>query len=363
MADASIQFPARPVQRTAGSPRAFCRWRPGARSACKLGLAAALLLVASRPAWCGSSLRFYGNGRDDVDRVKVRIDAPERPADVGGDFTLEWWMKALPGQNAAQGCAPAADGWITGNILYDRDVYGAGDRGDWGVALFREGLAFGVARGNEAAGLCGARDLADGRWHHVAVTRRASTGRMQLYVDGRLDGAAFGPTGDIGYRDGRPTMYPGSDPFLVLGAEKHDAGQAYPSYSGWLDEIRLSGVVRYTGPYTPPAAPYVTDAQTVALYHLDEGSGNAVNDASGAPGGPSSGVRRFGGTPPGPVWSADEPWDALPTPTAMPTPAALPAPAAPAGAGLLLCVLLGLASARRSMTRLALRGSAGRCPI
>ncbi|MEW6569468.1 MAG: M23 family metallopeptidase, partial [Chloroflexota bacterium] len=42
------------------------------------------------------SLRFYGNGYGDLDRVKILIDAPARPADVGAtDFTLEWWMKAF----------------------------------------------------------------------------------------------------------------------------------------------------------------------------------------------------------------------------------------------------------------------------
>ena len=27
------------------------------------------------------------------------------------------------------------DGWILGNILFDRDVYGDGDHGDFGVSL------------------------------------------------------------------------------------------------------------------------------------------------------------------------------------------------------------------------------------
>ena len=40
---------------------------------------------------------------------------------------------------------------------------------------------------------------------------------------------------------------PESDPFLVIGAEKHDAGSLYPSYRGWIDEVRLSTVRRYTG--------------------------------------------------------------------------------------------------------------------
>jgi hypothetical protein len=65
---------------------------------------------------------------------------------------------------------------------------------------------------------------------------------------------------------------------------------------------RIRGTVRYTGPFAPPSAPFVTDAATAALYHLDEGAGNVVGDSSGAAGGPSNGVRMFGGNPPGPEW-------------------------------------------------------------
>jgi hypothetical protein len=40
----------------------------------------------------GWALRFCGNGFGDIDRVKISIDAPPRPADVGvGDFTVEFW--------------------------------------------------------------------------------------------------------------------------------------------------------------------------------------------------------------------------------------------------------------------------------
>jgi hypothetical protein len=75
---------------------------------------------------------------------------------------------------------------------------------------------------------------------------------MWLYVDGAVDAEADGPDGDVSYPDnGVPGNYCGgpcvnSDPFIVLAAEKHDAGQAYPSYRGWLDEVRISPVLRYS---------------------------------------------------------------------------------------------------------------------
>src|SRR5690606_27265927 len=142
-------------------------------------------------------------------------------------------------------CTPGGDNWINGNILIDRDVFGGGDAGDYGVSLFGTGgrLAFGVAVGDTGNTICGTRNVADGAWHHIAVTRDASSGTLRLYVDGALDAEGSGPLGDVAHRDGRATAWPDSDPFLVLGAEKHDAGAAYPSYRGWLDELRVTSGV------------------------------------------------------------------------------------------------------------------------
>lgn len=266
-------------------------------------------LSAVVPSPGGYALRFYGNGYGDIDRVKIPLDNPARPVDVGDDFTLEFWLKALPGENAAGPVTCGAnDNWIYGNILFDRDVFGDGDYGDYGVSLADGRVVFGVARGANATTICGATAVDDGAWHHVAVTRRASDGRLQIYVDGASDAEGTGPTGDISYRDGRSTSYP-NDPYLVIGAEKHDADNTlYPSYSGWLDEVRLSDTVRYDGPFTPPPDPFTPDADTVGLYHFDEGVGNTINDSSGAPGGPSNGIRKYGGVTNGPEWTTDSPW-------------------------------------------------------
>jgi hypothetical protein len=269
------------------------------------------------------SLRFYGTGRDGVDRVMIPLDAPPRPVDVGGDFTIEFWLKALPGDNAAPACFPGEDNWIYGNVVIDRDVYFAGDYGDYGISLADGRIVFGINNGSEGTTLCGQTNITDGRWHHIAVTRSASDGSLAIFIDGRLDARGEGPTGDVSYRDGRATQYP-ADPFLVIGAEKHDAGPEYPSFRGWLDDVRISRIIRYHGAFTPPTAPFTPDADTVALYHFNEGAGTTVRDSSGAPGGPSDGTLRIGGSPASPAWSEDTPWmdlsASLPSPTPQPSP-------------------------------------------
>lgn len=272
------------------------------------------------PRGNGYSLRFYGNGDGDIDRVKIKLDDPHRPIDVSGSFTIEWWMKASTQENPTDTCTTGEDNWIYGNIIIDRDVYGGGDYGDFGVSLGGGRLMFGVGQGNGGAGICGATVVTDGQWHHIAVTRR-QLGQLRIWVDGELDAQGSGPEGDISYRDNRITTYP-NDPFLVLGAEKHDAGEAYPSYSGFMDELRVSNVIRYSTTFTPPTHPFSTDANTVALYHMDEGGGDELTDTSGAIGGPSRGQMRYGGDPLGPIWSTDTPFgnnNATVTPTRTPT--------------------------------------------
>ncbi|MCS7092643.1 MAG: DUF2341 domain-containing protein [Patescibacteria group bacterium] len=284
------------------------------------------------------SLRFYGNGVNapDLDRVKIALDNPERPVDVAQNFTLEFWMKASSSNNQSPTCSGGANtNWINGNIIFDRDIYGNGDYGDWGISLYGGVISFGVSVGSNDRTICGATNVANNQWHHIAVTRNSSTGEMRIFVNGNQDAIGTGPTGNISYRNNRTTSYPNSDPYLVIGAEKHDAGSSYPSYNGYVDEVRISNIVRYTSNFTPPSHPFAPDSNTLALYHFDEGQGTTAHDTSGAQTGPSDGILNVGGNPTGPIWSTDQPFaettptntpTPTPTPTATPTPTPTPTP-------------------------------------
>ena len=48
----------------------------------------------------------------------------------------------------------------------------------------------------------------------------------------------------------------------------------------FVDEMRLSSAVRYSGDFVPEQRIDV-DPDTVALWHFDEGTGNTANDATG----------------------------------------------------------------------------------
>ena len=285
----------------------------------------------------GYSVRFYGSDTNDGDRVKIPlglIDSNGRmttsyPINLVNVFTIEFWMKATASNNNAPACS---NGWYTGNIILDRDVFGAGDYGDYGVAICDQRIVVGVSVSSDDRLLIGSTVVTDGLWHHIAITR-AESGQIRLFIDGQLDGEVNGAVGRIDYREHRTTSYPNSDPYLVLGAEKHDyPGSRY--YSGLLDDLRFSRVVRYTTTFARPTAPHTIDADTVALYRFDEGSGVRIGDS--APGGVNTGELkpRSGGA--AQHWSTDTPFSntdpmstIAPTATGTNTPTAIvPSPTA-----------------------------------
>jgi hypothetical protein len=54
----------------------------------------------------------------------------------------------------------------------------------------------------------------------------------------------------------------------------------YPFFSGALDEVRISKVVRYAEDFTGPPGPFTPDADTIGLWHFDEGAGQVAADVS-----------------------------------------------------------------------------------
>ncbi len=294
-----------------------------------VGLLVAIMAIGAADRLLAQySLRFHGNGvaAPDLDRVKIPVDDPfdvnDEPGpsvDVGAqDFTIEFWMRALASENTAppQACGSNIN-WIYGNIILDRDRFNEPRK--FGLSIAGGGLIFGVTgEFSDSRTICSGPgvDVTDGIWHHVAVQRRRSDGYMWLFIDGVQRAAADGPDGDVSYPgnevptgnycSGAPCL--NSDPFLVIGAEKHDAGPAFPSFSGWVDEIRISNALRYAGTFVPSWIPFRYGAGIVGLYHLDGGSGDLVIDSSLGSGWTSHGTRRFGGAPAGPEWSTDTPF-------------------------------------------------------
>lgn len=266
----------------------FVTVSPLARGLTRL-TATALLALPPTVTAQGSrfAVQFFGTGTGQIDRIKIPL-ASSPLMNVGGDFTIECWIRALYASNAGTvATGQDGDGWITGNIIIDRDVYGGGDYGDFGVALGRASgrsvLAFGVHNGSWGQTIVGTNHVGDGAWHHMAVTRQQTNGLLRIVVDGKVDAEGTGPTGNVSYRTGRTTSWPSSDPYLVLGAEKHDAGNSYPSFHGSVDELRVWSRALSTNELAAVAGQIIPPRDAAGLvtwFRLEEGTNQALRDSA-----------------------------------------------------------------------------------
>ena len=104
-------------------------------------------------------------------------------------------------------------------------------------------------------------------WHHVAAIK--DHGVYSLFLDGVL----------LVSRDRDAEPYD-RDTGLAsyLGYEPNSGGRRY--FDGLIDEVRISNVVRYTGTFTPQTH-FEADADTIGLWHFNEGAGQSAADASG----------------------------------------------------------------------------------
>jgi hypothetical protein len=175
---------------------------------------------------------------------------------------------------------------MAGAIILDRDRASDGPHGEFGLSVFKNGVAFGASQGNVGVGICGSEPVTTG-WHHVAVTRDAGTRQFSLFLDGVVQGTAVGPMGDLSYQDGS-TGAP-KDPFLVIAADKHEAA-GRNGLDGFVDELRISTTVRWTSDFKRPLQPHTVDADTAALYHFNDAGGTRLTDERGM----SHGEIKFG---------------------------------------------------------------------
>lgn len=103
---------------------------------------------------------------------------------------------------------------------------------------------------------------ADGTWRHIAVVRNGNA--WTIYVDG----ASVASVSDS-------DAVPNFTGEFRIGAD-HAAANGF---NGWIDEFRVSNVARWTGAFTPPAAPYQTSSNILALVRGQLGTAAINHDA------------------------------------------------------------------------------------
>ena len=248
----------------------------------------------------GTRLRFRGylGVSESKARLPLQPGGVNSPINVGGNFTVEFDIQC----NYADNTATDPDARYT-NIIVDHDVWGQPE--GWVIGVRRVSGTLRVCFGSAAnswATITGSTSVGDGVRHRVAVTRNQSSGLVTIWVDGVSDASGTYDTGDWSY-----TTDPGTgtnNEYLVLGGEKHGVGVAY---TGYLDELRISNTVRYSSGYTVADGEFEPDANTMGLYHFNEGSGTTVyNRATVAGNYLANGELLVGGSPSAPTFE-DQP--------------------------------------------------------
>jgi Concanavalin A-like lectin/glucanases superfamily len=245
-----------------------------------------------------NSVRFSGGS-------KIRIPVTSSAINIGaGNFTLEFWLK-ISGVSAGSTCNNGADNFTEGGLVIDRDIWGPGDFGDFGISVMSDRrLAFSVHNGAGGVTACSTA-LALNTWYYIAAVK--SGNNISIYVNGALSQSrTFSGSSNLSYNIGRgfdsACPNPCQDPYLVLGAEKHAVGY---NFNGLMDELRISNSARAISGV--PTAPFPIDGNTVAMYRFE---GNATDSDAG-----------FNGTNFGATYSTDTPSFTVATanPTANPT--------------------------------------------
>ncbi len=114
------------------------------------------------------------------------------------------------------------------------------------------------------------------QWQHIAMVydNASNSNQLRLYVNGVLKGNASGQLTSLG----SPTRD------IVINRQHWFSGSP-PLYSSRItakiEELRISNTARYSSSFTPPTSNFITDANTLVLYHFNEGNGSSIIDASG----------------------------------------------------------------------------------
>ncbi|MBC8232403.1 LamG domain-containing protein [bacterium] len=207
-----------------------------------------LWLFVSMAGAGNSAVEFFSTPGDTVkapDSDSLDID--------GKEFTMEAWVFA-PGTQTGNG--------NEGIIINKEDSYEMALRGG------DDRLMFAIQAG--AWDWFGGGKPTMNEWHHLAVTYDGKI--SQGWIDGK---AAPDPTNAntlaITPQDGD------ASPFQI----GHRVCCGGVPFLGIIDEVRISDVVRYTKDFPLPKAEFTSDRNTRLLWHLNEGTGKEVFDASG----------------------------------------------------------------------------------
>jgi len=225
--------------------------------------------LCTTPA-AGQALEFDGSG--DVVRL---------PALVASDFTIEAWILT--------DTAPSGDYW-EGDAIVSADVSGGAD--DFAITAVDDVLAFGVGdTTNQAYEVRSTTTITTGQWVHIAAVRSQAEGRIQVLVNGVVEGESS--NGDF-------TQALSDPPEFLVGSHEWDSSGGL---TGKIDELRIWDTARTPAEIDCSKGRTLTGDEPglVGYWRFDETSGDAAPDAT-----PNGNDGTLGSGPGAPEWVASD---------------------------------------------------------
>jgi hypothetical protein len=166
---------------------------------------------------------------------------------MAGNFTIECWFR-LDALNRNH--------YIIGN----RSGGGFGE-GDWTVYHQPEFQRIQIASPNfTQINISASGNYTTNTWYHLAIVRSGST------TTAYLNGVSKGTTTHTA------TIF-STNKKIIIGALSETGGD---SMLGYIDEVRISNIARYTSNFTPPSAEFNNDANTLFLMHFNGTNGSTT---------------------------------------------------------------------------------------
>jgi hypothetical protein len=175
---------------------------------------------------------FLGDGNGDYLQIGTYSDL-----NLTGDLTIECWFR-IPG------AVPGILSFYNSDHLFYLTT---------GASI---GGRFAVFQGGSNRYLSADVPISANVWYHIAFVR--SGGNFLAYLNGVTAGNSSAWTAPIS--NANPTIGVYTTHFL----------------NGWIDEFRISNSARYTAGFTPATTPFVNDANTLLLLHMDGTNGSTI---------------------------------------------------------------------------------------
>lgn len=213
----------------------------------------ALAITFLTGAYAAAQMAVFIDGAD----FEAYVSAPAGPcfdANICCPFTIEAWFKPYDSQGERM-------------IINKEDTWETASQ----AGTFMAAVAFANDEGRNAGWTWHNSELSVGVnvWNHGAMSWDPP--KVQMYLNG-----TEGKVSDWG---GDELTWAHQDTFKIGRRER--GGATHSIFFGLIDEVRISKGQRYKGAYDVPETEFVPDADTTAIYHLNEieGAATIVNAA------------------------------------------------------------------------------------